>query len=307
MEDTKLPVGLNAAILTLTGLANKASQPEIVNVSTEGLAKGLAAQVPLSFDRNSQKFGSLKNLLDEHRLAPERRRGTAHTDTLASFVELTNRHKDDGSVIFGKASWPNPKLTSIIDYHDLDNQPRFGEHRVEYAFPVTEEFSAWVKMNGQPMEQSDFALFLEEHSVELAAPTDGERFECERLFNEKMATPSELVMLARHLEVFVSATVKQGTRLQTGERTVEFKEEHQNAKGEPVVIPGIFMVSVPAFVDGDKVRIPARLRYRIKSGDIVWFYQLYRWENVLREQVQRDLADAAQNTGLPFFEGSAER
>ncbi|MFC7067526.1 DUF2303 family protein [Brucella rhizosphaerae] len=307
MEDTKSIVGLNAAILTLTGLANKASDPEIISVSTKGLAKGLADEVPLAFDRNNQKFASVKNLLEEHRNAPERRRGTAHTDVLASFIDLTNRHKDDGSVIFGKASWPSPKLTSIIDYHDLDNEPRFGEHRVEYAFPVTEEFTAWVKNNAQPMEQAEFSLFLEEHSVELCAPTDGERTECERLFNEKMATPSELVMLARHLEVFVSATVKQGTRLQTGERTVEFKEEHQNAKGEPVVIPGIFMISVPAFVDGDKVRIPARLRYRIKCGDIVWFYQLYRWENVLREQVQRDLAEAAAKTGLPFFEGSAER
>lgn len=307
MEENKEVAGLDAAIRTLTDLSNKASQPAIVNVTTDGLAKGLAASVPLTFDRNTQRFGSVKALLEEHRIAPERRRGTACTDTLASFIDLINRHKDDGSVIFGKARWPEPKLTGIMNYHDVDNDARFSDHRVEYAFPLTDEFKAWVDANKKGMEQADFAAFIEEHAQEVASPTDGEKAEYERFFNEKIATPSELIVLSRHLEVFVSATVKQGVRLQTGERTVEFREEHQNAKGEAVVIPGIFIVSVPAFVDGEKVRIPTRLRYRIKGGDIIWFYDLYRWETVLREQVQRDLIEAAKQTGLPHFEGSAER
>jgi hypothetical protein len=95
--------------------------------------------------------------------------------------------------------------------------------------------------------------------------------------------------------------------LQTGERVVEFSEEHQNAKGEPIVVPGVFMVSVPAFVDGDPVRIPARLRYRVAGGKVKWFYQLYRWEFFLREQVGYDLKEAGSNeTGLPAFEGAPE-
>ena len=58
--------------------------------------------------------------------------------------------------------------------------------------------------------------------------------------------------------------------------------------------------------DGGPVRIPARLRYRIVSGDIKWFYQLYRWEFFLREQVERDLDAAADATELPSFEGAPE-
>ncbi|NNU62450.1 DUF2303 family protein [Ochrobactrum soli] len=299
--------GLAEAIEAIADLTKKASEPVIVNIPTAGLSHGLAESVPVAFDRTLQEFQSLKSLLEEHRVSPERRRGTASTDTLASFIDLINRHKDDGSVIFGKARWPEPKLTGIMNYHDLDNEARFADHRIEYAFPLTDEFKAWVDTNKKGMEQADFAAFIEEHAQEVASPTDGEKAEYERFFNEKIATPSELIMLSRHLEVFVSATVKQGVRLQTGERTVEFREEHQNAKGEAVVIPGIFIVSVPAFVDGEKVRIPTRLRYRIKGGDIVWFYDLYRWETVLREQVQRDLLESAKQTGLPHFEGSAER
>ncbi|WP_428978554.1 hypothetical protein [Chenggangzhangella methanolivorans] len=66
------------------------------------------------------------------------------------------------------------------------------------------------------------------------------------------------------------------------------------------------MVAVPAFVDGEAVRIPARLRYRLGGGDIKWFYQLYRWEFWLREQVQNDLERAGKETALPTFEGVPE-
>lgn len=87
---------------------------------------------------------------------------------------------------------------------------------------------------------------------------------------------------------------------------MEFVEEHTNGKGETVEIPGIFMVAVAAFLDGDPVRIPARLRYRIAAGSIHWSYQLYRWEYWLRNQVQTDLLRAAKETGLPAFEGAPE-
>lgn len=294
------------AIELVRKLATQAAAPEIVNVRTDGLGPGLPATVPVAFDREAQAFRSLKALIEEHREAPPRRRGTARADTLASFIALTNRHKDGQSALFGRTSWPEPKLTAVLDYDCAGAQARFGDHRIVYAFPLTDEFKVWVKLNGEAMKQDEFAFFLEEHAAELAAPTDGERSEYERLFGETMATPSEVLALSRHLEVFVNAKAKQGIRLQSGERQVEFSEEHVNSKGEAIVIPGVFMVSVPAFVDGEAVRIPARLRYRIKGGDIAWFYQLYRWESFLREQVGYDLKTAASETGLPAFEGAPE-
>lgn len=307
MDTTENTLGLAAAIAAITDLNLKSQNAEIVLIDTKGLATGLPAQIPVQFNRKEQALQSVKKLIDEHRLVPERRTGTASVDTLASFIKLTDRHKDEGSVLFGKTVYPDPKLTAILNYHSVGNDARFGDHRIEYAFPLTEEFKAWVAINNKPMDQEIFAAFLEEHSVELASPSEAEISLYQPLFSEKFATPSEVVMLARSLEVLVNAKVKQGVRLQSGERTVEFSEEHVNAKGEKIVIPGIFMVSVRAFVDGEPVRIPARLRYRIAGGEIKWFYQLYRWQEFVREQVQYDLRDAAEKTALPYFEGSPER
>ncbi|WP_353641344.1 DUF2303 family protein [Mesorhizobium sp. WSM2239] len=304
-DQPKVPLDAHAIEL-VTSLANAGATPVIQPIVTKGLGAGLPDIVPVAFDRTAQAFKSVKSLVEEFRTAPQRRKGTAKADTLDSFIALVDRHKDAQSALFGKTSWPDPKLTCVLNYDSEGEEARFGDHRVIYSFPLTEEFKAWVNGNAKLMPQDAFAAFLEEHAAELAAPSEGEVSEYERLFKERFATPSELIELSRHLEVFVAARAKQGIRLQSGERTIEFAEEHQNAKGESITIPGIFMVSVPAFVDGDAVRLPARLRYRIASGDIKWFYQLYRWEFFLREQVGYDLKEAAEKTGLTAFEGAPE-
>lgn len=307
MSSNNNPAPVDAhAVSLITALAQEAATPMIAAVDTAGLGEGLPPKVQVGFDRKSQKFFSIHSLIEEARQAPKRRRGTAVAGTLASFIALVNRHKDDQSALFGQTGYPNPKLTAVLNYDSAESAARHGDHRIDYAFPLTEEFKAWVNGNAKPMGQAEFAMFLEEHSAELAAPEDGEKSLYERLFREKFATPSEVIELSRYLDVHVAARVKQGIRLQTGEKMLEFSEEHQNAAGEKVVIPGVFMLSVPAFVDGDAVRIPARLRYRITSGAISWHYQLYRWESFLRETVEHALLDAARETGLPAYDGAPE-
>lgn len=289
----------------ITRMATAAAEPSIPQLVIDGLGAGLPSSVPIGFDRAEQEFVSVKNLIEEYRTAPARRKGTAKVDTLQSFIDLTNRHKDQQSVLFGKASWPEPKLTAVLNYDSSEAEARYGDHRVEYTFPLTEEFKTWIGQNGKPMSQVDFASFIEEHAAELSEPMANEVADYEPLFKERFATPSDVLMLSRELEVYSSAKAKQGIRLQTGERTLEFSEEHFNGKGEKVTIPGIFMVSVPAFVGGAVVRIPARLRYRL-GPPISWFYQLYRWEAFVRDEVQRALGEAAGATGLSAFDGAPE-
>lgn len=285
-------------------LAVAATGPVALELPVKG--DGLPENVLAGFDRASQRFVSIKALAEEWRTAPARRKGTAKVDTLAAFIALTNRHKDAGSALFAQSAMPSPSLTAVLNYHGLDHAPRFGDHRVLYDFPLTDEFKVWVGQSGKPMGQGEFAAFLEEHAAELAAPMDGETTFYGGLFKERFATPSELIALSRSLEVFVGQKIKRQERLSSGERVIEFAAEHTDAKGQKVDIPGIFMVSVPAFVDGQPVRIPARLRYRAAGADVIWYFQLYRPEALLREEVQRCLNDAAAETGLPGYEGKPE-
>jgi len=299
-------------------LGREAQGVQIIELTRPAGMIGVPEKIPVLFARGVNP--SLKSIADQfeaYRLNPARRSGTAKTDTLQSFISLVKRHADTDSAIFVATKFPNVTLTAVIDYNrpaktddatdkTLAHEARFGKHRVQYAFPLTDEYKAWMEKDGKAFDQAEFAIFLEDHAAELAAPLDAEKSLYEPLFKEKFALPLELITLSRELEIFVNAKIKQAVRVQSGERTIVFESEHVNSSGEPVVVPGIFMISLPAWIDGNPVRIPVRIRHRVKDGAIIWFYQLYRAEFWLREQIINDAEEAAKETSLPVYLGSPE-
>lgn len=306
MEKTLLN---DAAIDAVTKLAQGAAGAITSRqIKTPGDAVGLPDEIPLLVQEGaSPRVIQVRDLLEPWRLAPERRTGCAKTLTLNSFIELVNRHKDEqSSVIFGDTRLPAPKLTAVIDYHGVDKSAAFLKHTICYEFPLSEEFEAWIGANSAPMTQNDFAVFLENRISELSTPTEEERDNFEKLFKSKIGTPNEIIELSRGLEINVSSRIKQAIKLQSGESEIVFVEEHSNAAGESLTVPGLMMVSVHPFVDGDPIRIPARLRYRKTSNGLTWSYDMWRLNHWLRECVKSDLSDAGAATGLPTYEGAQE-
>lgn len=263
---------------------------------------------------------SLKPHIDEARGRPSSRVGTAKATTLESFVALTNRHKVESSAVFADASWKAPSLTAVIDYHSAsaegagasatagdDNGARFCRHRIRYDFPLSEQWKLWVANNGEPMLQADFAAFLEDHIAEIAAPFPQEVAEVQQNYKTTLGAPLEILDLSRGLEVRVGAKIKTKTRLQSGEQSLVFETEHTNAAGEPIEVPGMFLIQVPIFDRGESARVFARLRYR-PAGDkgVLWFYQLHRPDLVVAERVDADVEKVRSESGLPVYHGAPE-
>lgn len=308
MTTTSLLPDANGGIDAVAQLARDAAgtfRHRIIELETD--VTGLPDRVAVLFrDGETPEVKGLKDFFEPYRTAPERREGTATVTVLQSFIDLVGRHKDEGSAIFAETVWPNPKLTAVIDYHDVEGKARFGRHRVVYPFPVTDELKAWVAANEKVMEQSDFAAFIEDRIADLASPNDAETIELERLFKTKFALPADMIDLSRGLTIRVAAEARSAVMLQSGEADIVFKEEHQNDRGEKITVPGLFMVSVPAFRDGEPVRLPARLRYRLGGGKLKWWFKFYQWEHEVRNRVSEDLLTAATQTDLPAYEGAPE-
>lgn len=296
------------AVESIAELAKSAAGATVLSVPTDGLGDGLPPAIPMLFDHRPNGTGlkALRDEIERFRLAPQRRAGAARATTLQSFIDLIEYHKDESSALFAKTDWPSPALTAIIDYHTVKHAPRHLTHRVIYDFPVTDEFKEWIERDAKPFSQAEFAAFIEEHAAELASPFDTEKSEYTRLFKVEFATPTQMVTLSRGLQVNVEATVKQNVVLSSGEGQIEFSEAHLDRRGEKLTVPGLFMVSVPAFREGEPVRLPARLRYRVSGGKVTWFYQLYRWKFWLRERVVADLREVEKETELRAFEGTPE-
>jgi len=248
----------------------------------------------------------LKAELDEWRTRPEFIKGTSITGTLQSFIDLVNRHKNDNSALFADLDPLNPSLLGVIDYHTLDHVPQFGQHRISYAFPISEEWRAWQAANGKQFTQGEWSFFIEEHIADLSSPYDAERSEYESLFHTKFGLPSDIVQLSRGLQICVDSRVKEIRSLQSGEVEVSYEEVHKDGQGEKLIIPGLFVVNIPLFIGAEKTRLIARLRYRKDGSRINWFFQLYRADLEIRAYLERTFIDVQASTGLPGFEGLPE-
>jgi uncharacterized protein YfdQ (DUF2303 family) len=249
---------------------------------------------------------------------PVRRKGTAHATTLDSFCALVNRHKSPDTVTFADANWKAPRFTAVIDYNAETTGPvpavatgedsfaRFGQHRVAYAFPLSEAWKVWIAFDGKPMTQEVFAQFLEDHIHEVASPDQSETNDARDRFKTTVANPSDLMDLARGMEILVGARIKSRQNLASGEKELVFETEHKTVGGEKLVVPGLFVVNVAPFYQGEAMRIFARLRYRPSDGGVVWFYELYRPDLAIEERVTADLITVAERTERPTFHGSPE-
>lgn len=297
-----------AAMKHLADLGVKATDAAIVAIPIAGLGEGLPSGVPAIWDRNGQKLSSVKALIEEFRLRPERRTGAAAMQTLSSFIALVNRHKDNDSAIFVDMNWKAPSFSAVVDYHRQGepHEPRHLKHRVTYAFPLSEEWKIWTGSNGRPMDQGAFAAFIEDRIAELSAPKDTEKSELEFLFKTRIADPAEVVQLSRGLAVSVDSKVSRAVTLQSGEGELIFEEVHKDGSGQKLSVPGIFMLSLPVFFRGANVRLPVRLRYRVKDGAVIWLFQMWRPDAYVTEAIERDRDAVRVETGLPIYEGAPE-
>lgn len=304
------PIG-SYDIEAIKSLADKAGSQVITidNVAGEGT---LPKTIPVLLNREDGVARGVKALFEEWRGAPERKKGTAKVNTLQSFSDLTNRHKTEDSVIFADTNWRNPSLTAIIDYHEIANGgvAAFGQHRIHYPFPLTDEWKAWIKINGEALDQTAFAEFIEDHRAELAAPHEDEITYWEETLGGKLAYPNELQMLSRGLKINADVKASSAVTLQTGEGEISWEETHQarNNQGQKIVVPSLFMLQIAPFEQGEKARVPVRLRYRMPPGGgaVKWIVMLYRPDIYITEEVIRNLERAANKTELPTFQGTPE-
>ena len=260
--------------------------------------------------KEGHTFHSVKPLLDVYRTAPERRKGTAKFTDLESFIAHCNRFKDADSVVFASDAKGAPSLTSVLDYHraEATGAPRFGEHRGHYAFPLSDEWQAWVGSNGRQMTQADFARFMEDRLGDVALPESakGPALEWAAKLGTSFASPSRLLELSRGLSATVKFSVREHHDLASGEGQVSFAAEHADVNGAPLKVPSSFLLGVPVFRNGSVYALPARLRYRVKDGTITWSYELARVDATFDHAFAEALDLVQHAVSLPLYRGTPE-
>jgi uncharacterized protein YfdQ (DUF2303 family) len=265
-------------------------------VAVEATGPGVPHTFPAVFDR-SGSLVSVRRLVDEWRERPARRSGRIVAHDIASFVALVNRDSGENSVIFADAG-ERPKLVAVLNFHAAGHggEPAFCDDVIEYPFPLSDEWEAWVGSNGEAKKkgQAAFAEFIEDRLFDIGEP--GAAGNIAKAWAEKLgvslAGPNALMQVPKGLSVRVEETVRNVINRGTGEVSFVFTTEHKDGDGlnDTVKVPSAFHIRIPILRGEVTYSIPVRLRYRAGGGKISWFYEMHRPELFLLDAVNDAIA-----------------
>ena len=207
--------------------------------------------------------------------APARARGMVRCEIPEAFVDYYNRFCDaTASLVFAYTA--NFRVMGILDYHRpaIDSgevgapaRAGFGDHRVIYEAPRSDEWKIWTGANGTPMPQGEFARFIEDNVKDIREP-DG----------------ADVLEVARQLEVKKKVEFASAIRLTDGSREFTYNEDAEGStrRGQ-LTVPEEFKLGIPVFLGGELYEVLARLRYRIDGGQLALWYDLLRPHEIERD------------------------
>ncbi len=281
-------------------------EAQTIQIPRVGHENGLVLVVP-----EGKKVADLRPFLRERLERPERRLGIANFTVLESLIAHANRYKDEHTVIFADDTPERPSISVVLNYNELgaSGEPRFGDHRGHYAFPISEEWTFWKGVHGKTLDQGAFAALLEGRITDVLEPGSvGDA--TKELANEIGITPlagrSALKTLSKGLTVHVDSKVTNKVNLDTGESQILFSEQHNDDQGQPIKVPNGFVIAIPIFRGGERYAIAVRLRYRAGGGKVSWSMELHRADVAFREMFTESCAKAQAETGLPLLYGRPE-
>lgn len=264
-------------------------------------------------------------------LKPARRKGTAHFADLQSLTTWANRFKGETSAMFAKPDMRAPTLTCIADYHAEgpvdplntagDPTARHCQHRAVYDFPLSDEWKAWMRVSGQPLEKDELGEFIEAQAKDIMDPSpaiiagkssdknqpwENRLIETARQIEGRFGQLTQLLAMSKRFQVFETSDLKVATNRDTGEAEIQFLNEHKDAEGKPLNIPNLIIITIPVFLGGAPYRMAVRFRYRKAGSAVKFILTIYNPEKAFEAAFKEAVQEATESTGLPTFMGTPE-
>jgi len=210
---------------------------------------------------------------------------TVNLHTAKDFIGYVNRFSDVNSVIFVDVL--NGRVKAVLDYHEAvpvsvynsNANPRHCKHIANFTVHKTTEFKKIEECSGKKFSQTEFALFLEDIMPHIAEPVAAELYE-----------------IVQTLSANTKVDFKSGVRTNNGEVTLTYNETIEATAGREgkLTIPETIKFGVQVHRGGNAYLLPARFRYRINGGSIVFWYDLDQLEKAIEKSME-DTIDYIRN------------
>lgn len=246
--------------------------------------------VPFVVIPQSQKVESLESLFP-----PTRIKRTVNLLEAGSFVDYVNRFKTDNTLIFANVSETGAAFTAMLDYHGPapELKPAYCSHVAKFEAVETPEWKTWKAANRKPMNQVEFATFLEDNQSLFVDPAG-----------------ADLLELVRSLHGHRNARFNTALRLDNGSYSVSYDEDvvvkgTSTAKSGEMELPPQIQAGLAVFQGADPYKVSARLKSRCEERRLVLFYETVSMHAIVRESIMLLVKQISEGTKIVPLLGNA--
>lgn len=231
--------------------------------------------------------------LEQYQTTPTRIKQSVLAYDADSFVKYFVDYCNPDSRVFYDIQ--TPKIIGVIDYHaqqDSENTngptPKWNQHTVQFGFRPSKEWSIWSAKSKHAFSQADFAAFIEENLPDIVSPAS-----------------ADMVQIAKTFEIKKNINFSSDTRLENGQVQLTYEEEIRGTASKGAMeIPTSIKLGIAPYEGTDNYSVEARLRYRLKEGQLSIWYELVRPHKVIEDAVKTILDRIKQGITNPITFGA---
>ncbi len=286
----------NASPLGTSTLTGTGTKPEAMALAEQLMANTAATLKPVTIDEATfvtlPPGYSLENItaqLEKANTNRNRAQGTAvlgDVDSLLAYCD--DQQMQDSGYIYADPD----RLTITAVFNDQRNPsvPGWRDHRASFSATTTPEMKKWLANDKKQMGQTEFAEFLEDNFADLAG-----------------ADAQTLLNVATTIQATTGINFASARRLQDGQTQLTYNEVVDAKAGADgaLKIPQTFALGLRIFKNGDAYKLTARLKYRLHSGSVKFWYELDRPERAVEDAFAGYVAAVREKSGYRVLIGMA--
>lgn len=221
--------------------------------------------------------------------APYRSRGQGVVmlgDVASLLTYCADQHAQGSGYIY--ADPDSRTITAVFnDQRDLD-RPGWRDHRAQFTAQLTPECKRWLEHNGKAMSQTEFSEFIEDNFTDLAGQD-----------------AQTLLSVATTIQAATGINFSSARRLQDGQVQLTYNEVIDAKAGADgaLKIPQTFTLGLRIFKNGDGYKLTARLKYRLASGGVKFWYELERPERAIDDAFAGYVTHVREHSGYVVLIG----
>lgn len=220
-------------------------------------------------------------VLEELMLKPVRQSGWTILRDIDSFKRFTAAKAKEGSEVHVKAE-------GEVSARLIINADGWADFGAVYQPVFTQSFKDWTEKDGEKFGQEDFAAFIEKHIDDIHG-------------GDGMPTSADLLSFCSAIEDKRQVSFKRSVSTQDGRVNLVYEDKVSDAQEKKLSLFREFKVALrPRMDSATSYAITAALRFRIRDGEITFWYELKGIEELL-EQDRKTIKTELETTGVPVY------